>query len=444
MSYRLRLTLFGVGVVAVAMVTFAAALLGLARQAAPTNQAELVSQRAAVAAAAVGSDRSAAVILDPTASGVSVALLDDTGRPRSVGGLALLPGVLARASETGGAGAVTLDSAGTEVRYHVVPVADGFVVAWQPTAATLEELAGLRAVVWIAVILTLVAAWVVSWIVAGRALRPLRLLAETTDEIGSTGALDRRLPTARRHDEVGRLTTSFNAMLDRLSAAQAKLAEALDQQRRFVADASHELRTPLTSIRANAGFLQSRPDAAEGDRMSAVGDIAAQSHRMASLVEDLLALAALDALPPPPPTTVDLTGIVAGAARSQQRMGEKIELDVAPGVEVVGDGAALERLVRILVDNAVKHGEPPFEVRLAGTDAGAVLTVADRGPGFPPDELERVFDRFHRADPARTSEGAGLGLSIAQRTAERHGGTIRAVNRPDGGATIVVTIPQAG
>jgi len=133
--------------------------------------------------------------------------------------------------------------------------------------------------------------------VSGRAVRPLADLAETTDEIAATGDLSRRLPSVKANDEVGRLTTSFNAMLASLEETRARLASSLDTQRQFVADASHELRSPLSTIRGNAGFLMDRPDATEEDRNEAIGDISAEADRMSLLVDDLLMLARGDRPP---------------------------------------------------------------------------------------------------------------------------------------------------
>src|SRR5262249_5852015 len=149
----------------------------------------------------------------------------------------------------------------------------------------------------VADLIAIVAASVGIWFVAGRALRPLRELTAMADEIGSSGDLSRRLPGPRRRDDVGRLATSFNAMMDRvadayrrMAGANRAMADALAAQQRFTADASHELRTPLTTVRSNAGFLRANPDAAPADRAGALADIEAEGERMGRLVDDLLTL----------------------------------------------------------------------------------------------------------------------------------------------------------
>ena len=176
---------------------------------------------------------------------------------------------------------------------------------------------------WIAAILTLIFSGVVSWLVSGRALRPLRELAATTDEIGETGDLTRRLPSIQSKDEVGTLTHSFNQMLDRVEAAQTHLAESLERQRRFVADASHELRSPLTTIRSNAGFLLDRPEAAQTDRTEALADIEAEASRMAQLVDDLLVLASADSGRPLERHAVDLTTVVHDLERRTAQLASR-------------------------------------------------------------------------------------------------------------------------
>ena len=151
----------------------------------------------------------------------------------------------------------------------------------------------------------------------GRALRPLRELSATADEIGRSADLTRRLPAVARRDDVGRLTVSFNAMMGRLEEAYHRLAAALAAQQRFTADASHELRTPLTTIRSNVGFLRAHPDAASADRGAALDDLEADSERMSRLVDDLLTLARADAGPaagtvPCGPRRAGARGVPAG------------------------------------------------------------------------------------------------------------------------------------
>jgi signal transduction histidine kinase len=323
----------------------------------------------------------------------------------------------------------------------------GLVVAGQSTAFPNNQLAGLRAFLLIAAIVTLIVVAIVSWLVAGRAVRPLVTLAKTTEAIGATGDLSKRIALSRSRDEVGRLSTSFNAMLERLQSAQTELAAALAAQQRFVADASHELRTPLSTIRTNAEFLRGRPDAAADDRNAAIADVVAEAERMSRLVDGLLVLARADAGVAVERRPVDLRAVATEEARRFRPAGRT--RDETPGVQVTsqgsalvsGDPEALGRAIRILIDNAFRHGKPPVVVTVAKRDGRVHLEVRDGGPGLPQGSEERIFERFYRADPARSGEGTGLGLSIARAIVETHGGTIRAVTADGGGAAVTIELP---
>jgi signal transduction histidine kinase len=225
--------------------------------------------------------------------------------------------------------------------------------------------------------------------------------------------------------------------------AQQNLSESLDRQRRFVADASHELRGPLTTIRSNAGFLLDRADAAPNDRDDAIADIGAEADRMAALVDDLLILASVDAGRPLDRYPVDLAGVVGELERRAGHLDRNIRFHLGSPAVVAGDRAALARLTWILIDNAVRHGGGAVDVSVTADAAEVDLRVTDEGDGFPPDELGRIFDRFYRADAARSPAGAGLGLAIAREIAEAHGGSLTAANGSDGGAVLTATFPAA-
>jgi signal transduction histidine kinase len=313
----------------------------------------------------------------------------------------------------------------------------GLVVAGQATLFATQQASGMGGFLVLSALVTILAVAIVSWLVVGRALRPLRLLATTAEEIGRTGDLGRRLPPVRTRDEVGALTAGFNGMLDRLAAAQNGLASVLAGQRQFVADASHELRTPLTTIRTNAEFLREHPEVGEQDRAEAIADIASESARMSDLVDGLLLLARADAGAPPETRPVDLSALVDEVARKAARGGDPVRA-TAEKAFVEADKAALTRLIWILVDNALRHGGGDVEIGLAARDGQAILTVSDRGPGLPDKEPWKLFDRFYRADSARTTPGSGLGLAIAASIVAAHGGGIQAESRPGGGATFRV------
>jgi two-component system OmpR family sensor kinase len=323
----------------------------------------------------------------------------------------------------------------------------GIVVAGQSTAFPINQLAGFRVFLVIAAIVTLIAVAIMSWLVAGRAVRPLVRLAETTEAIGTTGDLSRRLALSRSRDEVGRLTTSFNSMIERLQSSQADLAAALAAQQRFVADASHELRTPLSTIRTNAEFLRERPEATTDDRAAAIADVVSEAERMSVLVDGLLVLARADAGVAIQRRPVDLRAVATEEARRVRPLGrarddtQTVQVTAHGAALVSGDPEALGRSIRVLLDNAFRHGKPPVGITITEQDRRVRLEVRDAGPGLPNGSEERIFERFYRADPARSGEGTGLGLSIARALVEAHGGTIRATTADAGGAVVTIDLP---
>jgi len=462
MRIRARLALYGATVTAIAMLGFGILLGILVGQSAPTDQQKDLLAIAEASASGLGDltveDVVAAAPLAQVDAATStdsfVVIADTEGESLYATGVVdgqavrIPAAVIVEAVELGASTALLNPTSEVELRIHATPWPSGtdqpfgVAVAVQSTAFVDEQVTGLRAVLWITGIITLIAASVVAWLVSGRALKPLQDLVETTDRIGSTGDLSSRLPPKDSRDEVGRLTTSFNAMLAELETAQLRRARSLEAQRQFVADASHELRSPLTTIRNNAGFLLDRPDADAADRNEALADISGETERMTRLVDDLLTLALADSDAPAPRAPTDLSVVLHDAGRRAKRSGLPVAIDAAdPGV-VLGDAEALARLVWILIDNAAKHGDGDIRVSLSSDDGFASVAVSDMGSGIPADHIEKVFDRFHRVDPARSPAGAGLGLAIAQEIAASHGGTIAAENQPTG-TSVRVRIPLA-
>jgi signal transduction histidine kinase len=323
-----------------------------------------------------------------------------------------------------------------------------YVVAGLPLRQSIEDAQGLRVFFYIVAIIALLVALLASWIVAGRALRPLEEMARTAQAIGQAQDPTQRLRTSTVRDEVSRLTDSFNQMLGRLEDAQKLLAGALEAQRRLVADASHELRTPLTAIRSNAEVMASHPEMAPDDRQAAIKDIVSEGERMSRLVEGLLTLARADAGLHLELEPTALGPIVAQVCRQAQSLHPDRRLEVAANGQgpLLGSPDALTQLVWILVGNAVKHTprEAWIRVSVAESDGLVSLQVSDGGPGLPPAELERVFERFHQADPARSGGGVGLGLAIARWIAVEHNGRIWARNNPERGATFQFDARRAG
>jgi len=356
------------------------------------------------------------------------------------------PAVLASTSTDRGRLATIKPSGGPLTRVYLRAVgSNGYVLVGQPLSGIDGELRRLRLFLIGGALMSLVGAAIVSWLVAGRALRPLDAMATTAEDIGRTQDLSRRLPEGGVDDEVGRLQRSFNQMLRQLEDAYHRLQSALVAQRRFVADASHELRSPLTTIRGNVGLLLKRDDITRDDRLSALNDIASESERMSRMVQDLLTLARGDAGYHLEKVPVDLEPIAQEVSRQAQTLQPSRRVELQDGMPAVIDGNAdaLKQLLWILVDNAMKHTPDGGKIRvmLDTADGTARLAVADDGPGIPDDDLERIFERFYQADQARSGEGTGLGLAIARWIAQEHGGRVIAGNNPGGGAIFTVQLP---
>ncbi len=285
------------------------------------------------------------------------------------------------------------------------------------------------------VILLLIGA--TTWVVTGRALHPVEAIRREVEAIGA-GDLHRRVPETKTADEIGRLAITMNAML-------ARLENATDRQRRFVADASHELRSPLTGIRAQLEVDLAHPDGA--DWQATERDVLDDAVRLQRLVDDLLVLATADASVSDAShrETVDLDEIVLREARRlASRTPHQIDTTGVSGAQLVGNPDQLTRTVRNLLDNAARYARTTVTITLREDETAATLTVADDGPGVPLDQADRIFERFTRLDDARTREtgGTGLGLAIAHEVVVAHGGTITLANAP--GAVFTVVLPIAG
>ena len=447
MSLRLRLALFGAAVVALALVLFGALVYALLARSVTSNQDSQLRDRARQAAAATSiPDLSRRALVAPadlsSSTDIYIEILDTGGSPLYA--TAVLDGepppitrdLLVQADRNRGAYATEGDARkGTQLRVYALPARGGYVLAGQSTRVPASNLSGVVVFLIISAVPALLAALIASWLVAGRALRPLRIVASTADDIGRTKDFSRRLAVGRRGDEVAMLSAGFNRMLGALEGA-------LDAQRRFVADASHELRTPLATIQGNAGLLAIGPDVAEKVRRAAAADIVGESERMARLTDRLLTLARADSgldLQLAPVRLAPLTEeVVRQAATVHPDLKLTTELS---DLAVSGDEDALRQMLWILLDNAGRHARSKISVAVHSEDGWARLIVADDGPGVPPDERERIFERFYKADPARRDGGAGLGLAIARWIADQHNGRVIAADGPDGGAGFFVDLP---
>jgi signal transduction histidine kinase len=470
MSIRTRITLVGVGIVTVVICCLSATLFTLISRGLDTDRDALLSARSnelvAGVAGADAADFAPATVLaqiDPrssvdiftmvlTADGTA---LQYTGQ---IDGQPLrIPTETLAAAQRDGRAAASIPVAGGQpdeaVRIYVRPWSrsdlglTGYVVAAQTSRKVSQDRAGLVALFTVSGIITLVAGAIAVWVATGRALRPLVQMATLADEVGQSEDLGRRLPAQSKQDAVGRLSLSFNAMMDRLQEAYGRVATALAAQQRFTADASHELRTPLTTIRNNAEFLLQHPDARPADRDGALSDIAGEAVRMSRLIENLLTLARADGGLQVRREPIDLALVAEQVCRQASALqpSKRIGFAATPARAVAGDADLLTQLLWILLDNAVKFTGDDGQIWVAVTQRGArvQLTVADNGAGLPHGSEERIFDRFYRADASRSGAGAGLGLAIAEWIVREHGGAVVAANNDQGGATFSVELPAA-
>lgn len=277
-----------------------------------------------------------------------------------------------------------------------------------------------------------------------RALVPVDQITRTARSIGA-GDLSRRLMVPRTSDELARLADTLNEMLSRLEAAFNRVT-------RFTADASHELRTPISIMRADAEIMLRKPRS-NVEYREALSRILDESEKVQRLIEQLLLLARADSGSAIlQASRTDLNAAMQSACHEASILAEAKHLRFKWSVpdnplKVWGDSSSLERLFVILLDNAVKYTASggQVDVHLRSDDGFAVVDVRDSGAGIPADDIDRVFDRFYRADHSRSREsgGTGLGLAIGRRIAEAHGGEIRVDSEPGKGSTFSVRIPLA-
>jgi signal transduction histidine kinase len=311
----------------------------------------------------------------------------------------------------------------------------------------------LGTIMLLASMVAIVAAAAVGAFLARQALRPIDRITQTASSIARAGQLDQRIPATHTRDEVGRLSETFNLMLDRLQGL-------FGSQQRFIADVSHELRTPLTTIRGNIDLLK-RIGGADPASLDA---IRSESDRMIRLVGDLLLLAQADGGLPLRHEAVELDRIAAEVVQQVQVIAGRVRVrlhlpeDEEP-IKVTGDADRLRELVLNLVDNAIKYTPAGGEVSVAltRTDNWVRLDVIDNGPGIPaehlqpgPDGVPLIFERFYRVEKSRARLGAenrsrggtGLGLSIAYWIVQMHAGRIEVHSEIDQGTTFMVWLPR--
>ena len=288
-------------------------------------------------------------------------------------------------------------------------------------------------------VLASIAAAVAGWFVARQTTRPLRRLAQVAAEVADTRDFSTEVAVDRT-DEIGVLAGSFQHMLTALQASR-------EQQRRLVHDAGHELRTPLTSLRVNVELLERARTLPPAEQSEVLAAIRAELVELSNLFDELMDLAVDDRNDTAVMERFELGDIaVAAVEHWQRRTGRMIEMTLSPTgsptgspTEVIGDRQMLERALTNLLGNADKFSPSGAPIDVVVHD-GSVI-VRDRGPGVPPEDRTRIFDRFYRADSTRSMPGSGLGLAIVAQIVERHGGTVWATDAPGGGAEVGFRLP---
>ena len=311
-----------------------------------------------------------------------------------------------------------------------------------------ELLARLRATFFWLIPLTILVASAGGYFLARKNLAPVADMTARAGHI-SESTLQERLAVQNPHDELGRLATTFNGLLDRLNMA-------FERQRRFIADASHELRTPLAILQGESEVALSNPARSPDEYRESLNVLQYEARRLARIVEDMFTLTRADAGQYPVIfREVYLDELVTECAHSVRTLAaaKSITLAVEPSGElpICGDESLLSRMLLNLLDNAIKY--TPFggkiTVATSATAGGAQVTVRDNGPGIAPEFQPRIFERFFRADQARTransasgsASGAGLGLSIAKWIAEAHHGTLLLTRSDSSGTVFTVSLP---
>lgn len=339
----------------------------------------------------------------------------------------------------------------TDLRLAVVPLSPdpkrqlGFAVVAESLGVIEEGLRRLRRDFFAGVPLILLLASLGGYFLARKSLSPIALMSEQTRRI-TAEKLSLRLDVPNPRDEVGCLATTINELLARLDAA-------FSEQQRFIADASHELRTPVAVLRGEAEVALGKVRAIS-EYQEALTLIKDEAERLTRIVENLFLLARQPiATPSPVKEPLHVDEVVAECARAAQVLASQkgVQLNISdplPRVQLRGDDEMLKRMVLNLLDNAIKYTGTGGEIciALAGYNESVHIVVTDNGPGIPFEDQSRIFDRFYRVDKARSRAlgGAGLGLSIARRIAEDHGGKISVESEDGRGSTFTVELPTNG
>jgi len=333
---------------------------------------------------------------------------------------------------------LTIPGAGPYELYYLFPLTD--------QQGTLDLVRSAVAIVGALLVILL---GVIAVVVTRQVVTPVRSAAQVAEQF-SEGHLEERMEV-RGEDDLARLATAFNDMAASLEDQIKRLEDLSAVQQRFVSDVSHELRTPLTTIRMAADVLFEDRDKYDAPTARSAELLQTQLDRFEMLLSDLLEISRYDAgAAVLDLDTVDLASAAARAIESVRPLAERRGTRVA--LEVTGepctaecDPRRVDRILRNLLDNAIEHGEGgPIEVAVAADDDAVAVLVRDHGVGISPEDLEHVFDRFWRADPARARQtgGTGLGLSIALEDTRLHAGRLEAWGHPGDGAAFLLTLPR--
>ncbi|MEV0074573.1 HAMP domain-containing sensor histidine kinase [Amycolatopsis sp. NPDC050768] len=314
------------------------------------------------------------------------------------------------------------------------------VFVLQPLDAESESIATLARSAWLTGTGAVVLALLLALAAARSVLGPVRELRRAAHRLGE-GDLDTRL-TIHGTDELAEVGKTFNTTAESLQHHVGELERMESDARRFVADVSHELRTPLAAMTAVTEVLESEVAGLPEIAGRAVRLVSQETHNLTRLVNDLIEVTRFDsgsaslAL-----DEVDVAEAIGVTLRARGWVGE-VATELPPGVRARLDPRRLDVVVANLVGNALRHGAPPVRLRLSTAEESLIIEVTDEGPGLKEEVLPHVFDRFYKADTARSrSEGSGLGLAIAWENAKLHGGELTAANRPQGGAIFTLRLP---
>ena len=344
---------------------------------------------------------------------------------------------------------VTVPSDDPQVDYRMAGRPDragtGLVVVGIPLDGVDESTRRLFVVQGIAFGAAIAVLGLVTWWVVHIGVRPVRRMTATAEAIAA-GDLSARVPEGAPGTEAGDLGVALNGMLGRIEEAFQQRAASEERLRQFVADASHELRTPVATIRGYAELHRTGALADPAALDDAMRRTEQEAVRMGGLVDDLLHLARLDQGRPLEQEPVDLAVIAADAVQDARAVApeREIRLDATEPVVVTGDEARLRQVVTNLVGNALAHAPgAAVTVRVERDATAARLEVADDGPGMAEADADRAFERFYRADAARSRQhgGSGLGLSIVEATVRAHGGAASLTSAPGQGTSVTVTLP---